>query len=418
MNVDRGWYAVDPHVRGYHSSPNGPGWEQVVQYARAAGLDAIAIAEIGTDEHWRELGPVQADASDLLLWPAREIASWAGRAVVLGETPSTVAYRVGPLGEGFAQIQADVTADGALFAVSQPAAAPTLAGVPCAGCSFTAWSELDLDRVHLVEVVTGSAQLEQLAGTIADPDVGPSIAAWESLLQQGHRAVAIGGSDDGVGTRYGVSRTQVLADGLGVAPLRAALLAGHAYVQGVGSVSPTADLTVTTPSGVTATFGDTVVEPTAELALTLRGALGQVLVIRRNGVDLEQVVIDADPFVYGVSAVRVEGEGPLGTFYGFEVRATTGPDSVRTLVANPVFLADQPPPDPPAPPSTIAVPAPDLAPEDAASPDALGSPTLDAPGGGSDGGGAAPALVGMAVGVVIVGMAWVWGGRRRPVSGP
>ncbi len=79
LNADRGWYAVDPHVRGYHSSPNGPSWDQVVQYARAAGLDAIAVAELGTDAHWRELGPVQADAPDLLLWPAREIAN-VGRA--------------------------------------------------------------------------------------------------------------------------------------------------------------------------------------------------------------------------------------------------------------------------------------------------------------------------------------------------
>ncbi len=332
--------------------------------------------------------------------------------MILGETPSTVAHRVGPAGEGFAEIQAEATADGALFAVSQPASAPTFAGVPCTDCAFTAWSELDLERVQLVEVVTGSAQVDQLAGPTADPDVGPAIAMWESLLLQGHRAVAIGGSDDGVGTRYGVSRTQVLADGLGVVPLRAALLAGHAYVQGVGSTSPTAEFVATAPSGATSTFGETIVEPTAELAITIQGGLGQVLVIRRNGVDLEQAVIDGDPFVYNVSAVRVEGEGPLGTFYGFEVRGTTGPDSVRTLIANPVFLADQPPPEPAAPPSTIAVPAGGLAADEAAAPVAVDSPPAD-----TGDGGLAPGLVGAVVGVAIVALAWVWGGRRRPTSG-
>ena len=56
------------------------------------------------------------------------------------------------------------------------------------------------------------------------------------------------------------------------------------------------------------------------------------------------------------AADRTADEGPLGTFWGAEVLDTrTFPGSeVPTVIANPVFLADQPAPEPTLPTFTSA----------------------------------------------------------------
>lgn len=411
-----GWYFGDFHVHGYHSSPNGPTWDQVVQFARAAQLDILPVTEYVTNEHWRELGPVQEANPDLLIWPGREVITYFGHAIVLGETPSTVEYRVGFEGIGMRDIQQPSVMDGALFGVAHPTIFPEATfGNLCRGCEFQLWDQLDLDLLDTIEVVTGGARTEFGGEVVPNVFVPSAVATWENLLQQGHRVTAVSGSDDKAGTRYGATRTAVYADELSIDAVHTALLAGHAYVQGLGVASPTVEFSGVTPDGETGIFGDTLVGEEAELTITVTGGAGQVLVLKRNGQEVATLPITADPFGHVVAATRAapEEEGPLGTFWGFEVRETAEPDAVRTVIANPIFLADEPAPEPepPAPPPTAA-PSTTAAPagDDGSGGDDVAAPPLDDDDGS---GGLVPIVAGLGLGLVVVAGAWYWGGRRR-----
>ena len=48
-----------------------------------------------TDQHHRELGPVQAANPDVVIWPSREVITYFGHATVFGETPNEVDWRHG-----------------------------------------------------------------------------------------------------------------------------------------------------------------------------------------------------------------------------------------------------------------------------------------------------------------------------------
>lgn len=56
----------------------------------------------------------QRDNPDLLIWPGREVITYFGHMIVLGETPSGIEYRVGYEGIGLDEIQRSAAADGAL----------------------------------------------------------------------------------------------------------------------------------------------------------------------------------------------------------------------------------------------------------------------------------------------------------------
>ena len=111
-----GWYHGDFHMHGRHSnSTRRTG--HVVPFARAAGLDFFPVTDYVTNQHHRELGPVQEANPDVVIWPSREVITYFGHATVFGETPHEVDWRHGASPDvSLADIQADSVADGALFA--------------------------------------------------------------------------------------------------------------------------------------------------------------------------------------------------------------------------------------------------------------------------------------------------------------
>lgn len=330
-----GWYHGDLHLHGFHSHPEGPAPEEMVGFARAAGLDFVPVTEYVVGRHWHELGATQRAHPDLVIWPGREIITYYGHAIVLGETPSTLEYRHGFEGVSLADVQRASVDDDALFGIAHPTIYPEAEwGSFCRGCEFQLTDEIDLDRVHMVEIVTGPAA----PGGHENPFVTTAIEYWHELLRRGHKVTAVSGSDDKLGVRYGQTVTAVHAHELSRPGLADALRAGHAYVRALGvERSPQLELTVHAEDGTTASFGDTLAADLVEVELRVRGGAGQELRVLCDGDELDLVPVGSDDWTHGFAAHHRPNSGPLGTFWGFE---TVGEVS-RTAIANPVFL--QPP---------------------------------------------------------------------------
>jgi hypothetical protein len=353
-----GWYHGDFHMHGRHSNPSAPEWDAFVQYARDAGLDFFPVTDYVTNQHHRELGPVQEANPDVVIWPSREVITYFGHATVFGETPNEVDWRHGFGDVSLADIQADSVADGALFGIAHPTLFPTPVLNPvCRGCEFTLGDEIDWDAVDTLEVVTGPVLVDdtEIGGpgfgfSILQPFVPTAIDLWEEQLLAGHKITAVSGSDDKLGPDLGSSATAVYADALSRPALMDAVRAGHAYVRTLGvDESPTVAMTGTTEDGEEGIFGDTLRGDAAEILVDVDGADGQLLVITKDGQPAGVVPITSDDFTHTFTATRDAGSGPLGTFWRVDTVAPGDEDNgaYYTTIANPIFLA---PPDgsPPA----------------------------------------------------------------------
>jgi hypothetical protein len=349
-NSEPGWYHGDFHMHAWHSTPEGPTPEEVVEFARAARLDFLPVTEYVVGHHWTQYGGIQDANPDLLIWPGREIVTYFGHMNALGETPGLIEYRHGFEDIHIRDIQTAVRAAGALFQVNHPTtfAGPLFQNF-CRGCAFELDGEIDWDAVDTIEVLTSSAlvhpsdyQLPDFGVEIVNPFMRSAIDFWESLLNRGHRITAVSGSDDKRGPGLGSSATAVFADQLSRPALIEAIRAGRAYVRTRGVAgSPALDMTATTSDGQTGTFGSTLVlnrpGAVAQLTVTVTGAAGQSLRLVRGGDDLQTVPIPTDPFTQTFSISRIPGEGPLGTWY----RVETFDARSRTTIGNPVFLTGQ-----------------------------------------------------------------------------
>ncbi|MGI8662440.1 MAG: CehA/McbA family metallohydrolase [Acidimicrobiales bacterium] len=347
-NPAAGWYRGDMHMHGYHSNAHAPDWQSMVDEARAAGLDFLPITDYITNEHWRELGPVQDANPDMVIWPGREIITYFGHMNAIGETPDVIDYRQGFQDVSMREVEAATKADGALFQVNHPTTfpGPLFANV-CRGCAFDLGGVIDWSQVDSMEVLTGpilagSGQLglPDLGITIQNPFTQPAIDLWVGQLMAGYKITGVSGSDSkGVedpGQRWGTNATVVYADELSRPALQAGIEAGHVYVQTKGAhLSPELEMRAAAPDGAAAMFGDVLHADSAEMSVTVRHGQGQLLSIYRNADTLAvPVPITSDPFTYTFSAARSADEGPLGTFW----RAETRDLQSLTTIGNPIFL--------------------------------------------------------------------------------
>jgi hypothetical protein len=394
---DAGWYHGDFHMHGYHSNNNAPEWQEEVDTARAAGLDFLPITDYVTGQHWDELGAVQDDNPDVVIWPGREIITYFGHANALGETRSVLDYRRGFDGVSLRDIQDATLADGALFQMNHPDFFPPPLSPFCRGCFFELEGEIDLDRVDTIEVLTGPVlfsptDLGAPAGgeLLPNPFTQAAIDRWEALLLAGHRMTAVSGSDSkGVESEpdrrgWGSSATAVFAEELSRPALIDAIRAGHAYVRTRGvDGSPEVELTGAGPNGQTAIMGDTLVADTAELTVTVRGGSGQTITILRDGEPFGlPVPVTADPFTHTFTATRVGTSGPLGTFWRVDVADSRS----LTAITNPIFLTGTgpAPADPAAPaPAPAAVGGTDQLPRTGGAPIPLALVAVALAGGGA-----------------------------------
>lgn len=394
--AEPGWYHGDFHMHALHSSPDGPEHAEVVANARAVGLDFLPITEYVTTWHHQTWGSVAAANPDLVVWPGREVITYDGHAIVLGETPSSVEYRVGFRQITMGDIQAAALADGATFGIAHPTIFPEPLGDMCRGCHADYLGTIALAGVTTLEVLTGPVEYD--ASYVGGPPGGPGIEMpfmqtaidlWERLLLEGHRITAVSGSDAKDAAGHGVNATAVWAESLSRPDLVEALRQQRAYVRTRG-VADSPELELTATDGTTEVMiGGTLHADTATLAVTLRGAQGQVLEVVRNGLPAVPVPVLTDPFEVEVPMIRGVDGGPLGTFYRVDVREPTG---IRSIVSNPVWLAaptdpapaptDPTEPDPTPTPTQDPSPTSDPASPSPATPPPDAGPALPATGGG------------------------------------
>lgn len=360
-NPGPGWYHGDFHMHGYHSNPEGKRANDIASQARAIGLDVLFYTEYVVPQHWFEVGAAQRANPDLLIYPGREIITYFGHANTLGETPTVIDYRHGFEDVNLADIQRRSVAAGALFQVNHPTTfpGPVFASV-CRGCAFELSDEIDWGLVHTIEVV--NAQIEADAGQLGspvpvgvteNPFVQTAIDLWHEQLNAGHKITAVSGSDarghePQVPGRsgYGSSATALYASELSRQGIRQAIIEGKAQIKTYGALfSPHAEVTVTTADGQSATFGEAVTiaaTDSATLTIQVLNANGQTLELLQNGNLLLAIPITSDDFSYSQPIARALNEGPLGTFWRFDVRApadlTVPKTPIRTLIANPVWL--------------------------------------------------------------------------------
>ena len=371
-NDAAGWYDGDFHMHGYHSNARAPEWQEMVDTARATGLDFLPITEYVTGQHWDELGAVQRANPDVVLWPGREIITYFGHASALGETPSVLEFRHGHEGASLREIQDLTLDDGALFQVNHPDFFPPPLGPFCRGCFFELGDAVDWSRVDTIEVLTGPVLFSPTdlgapegGELLPNPFTQAAIDRWESLLRLGFDITAVSGSDSkGVEDEperrgWGSSATAVFAEELSRPALIEALRAGHAYVRTRGvDDSPEVELTGVAPDGSTAIMGDTLVADTAELTVTVRGGNGQSITVLRDGEPVgDPIPVTSDPFTTTFTAFRADGAGRLGTFWRIDVADSRS----LTAITNPIFLTGAGP-APAPPPGAIGTAAPTPAP--------------------------------------------------------
>lgn len=361
-NPNPGWYHADFHMHGYHSNPEGKRAADIATQAKAVGLDVLFYTEYVVPQHWIEVGAAQRANPDVLFYPGREIITYFGHANTLGETPQVVDYRHGFEDINLGDIQRDAIAAGALFQINHPTTFPApLFSSICRGCSFELGDQIDWSDVHTMEVVTTliEADAGQLGspvgvGIVENPFVQTAVDLWEEQLNAGHRITAVSGSDArGHETQipgragYGSTSTALMASSLSRVGIRDAILNGRALVKTYGThFSPHAEVVVTSDDGQSVGLGGTVVlgsSETANMSINVRNANGQTLELSQNGNLVLVVPITSDDFTHNQAIFRSLVEGPLGTFWRFDLRApadlTVPKTPIRTLIANPVWLA-------------------------------------------------------------------------------
>lgn len=338
-----GWFHGDFHMHAFHSSPDGPEHAEVAAHAREVGLDFLPITEYVTTWHHQTWGTVARANPDLIVWPGREVITYDGHAIVLGETPRSVEYRDGFQQITMAQIQRAALADGALFGIAHPTLFPEPLGDQCRGCHADYLAEIDLDEVTTIEVLTGPVAYD--ASYLGGPPGGPAIEfpfmqtaidLWEDLLSMGHRVTAVSGSDAKDVAGHGVNATAVHAQQLSRPALIEGLREQRAYVRTRGvAASPELEMTATDGADEVM-IGGTLVADQATLSITLRAAQGHTIEVIRNGTSTAVIPVPTADFTVDVPIVRGSDGGPLGTFYRIDVR---DPGGIRSIVANPIYLA-------------------------------------------------------------------------------
>jgi predicted metal-dependent phosphoesterase TrpH len=276
------WYRGDLHMHTGHSdaSCNSQSGQKVpcplfltVQAAAAHALDFIAITDHNTNSHYADERELQPYFDHLLLIPGREITTFHGHFNVFGVT-QFIDWRV-----DLNSILRDARAKGGIASINH-AGAPE--GEECMGCRWMPPADADMGLFSAVEVIN--------YGDVMDSNAN----YWDSLLREGHRLAAVGGSDNhnattppGGESAIGWPTTAVEADELSVPAILDAIRRGRTFIDLTASRDKTLDFEAEA-EGASAKMGGTLhtTQPTSvHVSIHSIAARGSVIHVLLDGVD-------------------------------------------------------------------------------------------------------------------------------------
>jgi hypothetical protein len=332
------WFRGDLHMHTGHSDGtcrSRLGHEvpcplfRTVEDAEKRGLDFIAITDHNTQSHYDDERELQPYFDDILLMPGREITTYNGHANLLG-TERFLDFRIGtPQVPTIDALLRQVQRLGAILSINHPS---TPSGEQCMGCGWTPQSPVDYRLVQAVEVVNGS--------NADGPHSG--MMFWESLLNQGYRLTAVGGSDNhhpdtpvpGPGS-IGYPTTVVFAPALSTPAILDGIRAGHVFIDTEGTRDRLLEYSITA-GGKIAAMGDSLDAGDNPLqiavhVLGVRGAHLELTADGRNPAKYRDLTIDSNDFRTGI---ELSGE-TVHHWIRFDVCDSNGH---RLLIGNPVYL--------------------------------------------------------------------------------
>src|SRR5258706_8532831 len=229
LNPMRHWYKGDFHVHSTQSGDAKATFDQIATLAQSRGLDFANISDHNTVSQHALLAALQPQYPGFLWLRGAEITTYSGHGNAVG-IHDYVEHRLGYQNRMIKGIVDDVAAQGGVFIVNHPMLD---LGTTCIGCAWKHVDDTPWDEVSGIEVITGNFDIGIQAFV---PRV---LVLWDSLLDQGYRIAAIGGSDDhtagmnegNTGSSIGSPTTLVLADNLSEQAIVDAIRHGRPIVQ-------------------------------------------------------------------------------------------------------------------------------------------------------------------------------------------
>ena len=251
LRNEPGWYRGDLHMHTAHSDGTCLSQRQrrvpcptffTAKTASERGLDFIAITDHNTVSQADAIRELQPWFDALLLIPGREITTFEGHANLFG-TLAPLVFRVGsPEVPDWNTLLHDIEPTGGLLSINHPIRP---SGEECMGCGWTPQAQVDYNRIQAVEAVNGLDADTPFSG----------IGFWESLLSQGYRMTAIGGSDNHdplaklkSGALIGTPTTVIYADQLSQEGILAAIRRGRVCIDIMGTRDRLLDISATAGS--------------------------------------------------------------------------------------------------------------------------------------------------------------------------
>jgi hypothetical protein len=244
-----GWRRGDFHAHTAHSDGScGPEGARIpcpaihtFEAARDAKLDFIAVTDHNTITQLADIATQQPNFPNTLLIPGTEITTFNGHANVVGNT-GFLDFQLGsPHLPTLAPLFDAVQQQDAFISVNHPGLP---SGEICMGCG---WSVKDTDwsRVTAIEVANGSA--------IRNASPASGLRFWDTLLKEGHRLTAIGGSDNHDATDHagakqapiGYPTTSVFSTDLSAKAIIDGVKSGRVFIDIANLPDATLDLAAT-----------------------------------------------------------------------------------------------------------------------------------------------------------------------------
>jgi sugar phosphate isomerase/epimerase len=334
-----GWYRGELHAHSWHSDGKVP-VAQVVEAARAYGLDFLALTDHFTNAGWPEV--VALGDSDLAILRGLELTGHAGHANLHGLSGWVNVYPDGPAIDATGQavpVQAGAT-DWDINAVAR--AAHEQGGLFCVNHAFAGdlgwrYHGFDWDLADMMEIY------HHLEG----PHNALQLGLWDEQLRQGRRIVGVAGTDShhprDARHRLGQCFTYVQAPDLSEAGIIAGLRSGRVYA----SVGPRLDFWAEGAEGTRVEMGGTVAPGSplrlgfalhdlrfpAQVFLLKNGYFHESLAVEPTGTDEAREVTFTDiPEGSGYFRVEVYAASPQ------EQRVYRHPAALLALT-NPIFVS-------------------------------------------------------------------------------